>query len=220
MRTKRAVALSGALVLGMVLASLLAGPRLPETMAVHWNAAGQVDGTMGKLAGQFVLPAITAFVLGVLFVAPRVDPERAHVEAFREQYDDFVVVVTAFLALVHLAVLAVNLGYDVPMTGVVFGGVGLLVFYLGTLLDDAKQNWVFGIRTPWTLSDEDVWDRTHEVGAWLFKLSGVVALAGVLVPVYAVWLVVAPLVASTVVLTAYSYYLYARRENGEAVTAG
>lgn len=199
----------------MVVASVAVSPRLPETMVTHWNAAGHPDGTMSRFWGQFFLPLLTAGVVALLLISPRVDPRRQNIDAFRPLYNDFVVVLTVFLATTHGVVLAVNLGYDVPISSVVYVGVGLLVFFLGFLLDAAKQNWVVGIRTPWTLSDESVWNRTHEVGARLFKLAGVLAVVGAFAGEYAVYLVVGPLLVVALALVVYSYYLFERESDGD-----
>ncbi|MFB6178369.1 MAG: SdpI family protein [Halorientalis sp.] len=213
MRTKRAVALCGAFVAAMVAASVLAGPRLPETMVTHWGAGGQPNGTMSKFWGQFFVPLLTLGVVAVLFVSPKIDPKRENIEVFRPLYNDFIVLLTAFLAVTHGVALAWNLGYDVPIDTVVFAGVGLLIFYAGVLLDHAQQNWFIGIRTPWTLSDEAVWERTHEIGARLFKLSGILSFLGAFAGEYAVYFAVGPVLVSALALVAYSYFLFERTEN-------
>jgi len=219
MRTKRAVALCGAFVAAMVGASVLVGPRLPETMVTHWDAVGQPDDTMSKCWGQFFVPLLTLGVVALVLLSPRIDPKRENVEAFRPLYNEFVVLLIAFLAVTHGVVLAVNLGYDVPISSVVFAGVGLVVFYTGRLLANAEQNWVVGIRTPWTLSDEQVWERTHDVGATLFKLSGVLAFLGAFSPRYGAALAVGPVLLSSLALVAYSYYLYEGRDGTDGPTA-
>lgn len=213
MRTKRAALLCSSVIAGMTAASLVVGPRLPETMVTHWNAAGQPDGTSSKGWGQFLLPLVTLGTVVALFVSPRIDPDRANVEAFRPLYNEFVVLVTAFLAVTHAVVLAVNLGYPVPITTVILAGVGLVVYFSGTLLEQAQQNWTVGIRTPWTLDDERVWERTHEVGAQLFKLSGLLAVVGAFAPQYSMALAVGPVVLSAVAVVVYSYYLYRQQDD-------
>lgn len=218
MRTKSAALLSGAIVALMFVVSFALGPRLPETMVTHWNAAGQPDDTMPRVWGQFTVPLVTTAVVALTFVSPKIDPKRKNIEAFRELYNDFVVVLAAFLALAHGVVLAINLGYDVPINAVIYAGVGLLVVFLGTLLGQAKQNWIVGIRTPWTLSDETVWDRTHAVGAWLFRLSGILALVGAFAGEFVPYLVVGPVLLSSLALVGYSYYLFTRGADGDDVT--
>jgi uncharacterized membrane protein len=212
MQRKHAAALSGVGVVAMVAASAVVGPRLPDTMVTHWNAAGEPDGRMAKVWGQFMVPLVTAGVVALLFAAPSIDPNSEAYDAFRDIYHEFVVVLTAFLALTHGVVLAVNLGYDVPVSTTIYAGVGLLVIFTGFVLERAEQNWFVGIRTPWTLEDEAVWQRTHEVGGTLFKLAGLVAVVGAFVPWNAMALVVGPVVVSALGLVVYSYYRYTRRD--------
>jgi uncharacterized membrane protein len=175
---------------------------------------------MSKFWGQFTVPLVTAGVIALTFLSPKVDPERQNIEAFRGLYNDFIVVLAGFLALTHGVVLGINLGYDVPINAVIYAGVGLLIVFLGNLLGRAKQNWVVGIRTPWTLSDEDVWEQTHAVGAWLFRLSGIVALFGAFAGQYAPYLVVGPVLLSAFALVVYSYYLFTQGTDGDDVTPG
>ncbi|WP_335999047.1 SdpI family protein [Halorientalis halophila] len=215
MRTRTAAGLAGLLVAGMAALSLLVGPELPETMVTHWDASGTPDGTMPKLLGQFFLPLLTAGVVALLFVAPRLDPSAEQDASFRAVYDAFVVVLTAFLAVVHVAVLGINLGHEVPVVSIVSICVGCLVYAVGVVLPQTQPNWVVGIRTPWTLADETVWERTHDRGATLFKLSGAVAFLGAVVPEYAVYVIVGPLLASAAALTGYSNYLYRQRPGPE-----
>ncbi|ELZ54588.1 MULTISPECIES: SdpI family protein [Halorubrum] len=195
-------------------ASLAVAPDLPEQMVTRWNAAGEPVGTLSKAAGMWFVPGLAAGLLGLFALLPRIDPLGGNIAAFRVHYDRFVVVFTAFLVGLHLAVLAVNLGYAVDVTTIAVAGGAALFYYLGTLLPHVEPNWFVGIRTPWTLSDDEVWDRTHALGGRLFKLSAVIAVAGLFVGEYAVYFLVGPALATAAVTAAYSYVLYARREDG------
>ncbi len=91
-------------------------------------------------------------------------------------------------------------------------GRGAMLYGIGVLMGSSRLNWFVGIRTPWTLSSEEVWDRTHEVGARLFKACGVMALAGVLLDgLPALLLAVAPIMVASVYLLHFSYSEYQRR---------
>ena len=192
-------------------ASLAVAPDLPEQMVTRWNAAGEPTGTLSRTAGMWLVPGIAAGLVGLFALLPRIDPLGENVAGFRVHYDRFVVVVTAFLAALHLAVLAVNLGYAVDVTTIAVAGAAALFYYLGTLLPHVEPNWFLGIRTPWTLSDDAVWDRTHALGGRLFKLSALLAAAGLFAGEYAVYFLVGPAVATAAITAAYSYVLYARR---------
>ncbi|ELZ44263.1 hypothetical protein C464_15560 [Halorubrum coriense DSM 10284] len=192
-------------------ASLAVAPDLPEQMVTRWNAAGEPTGTLSRTAGMWLVPGLAAGLVGLFALLPRIDPLGENIAGFRVHYDRFVVVVTAFLAALHLAVLAVNLGYAVDVTTVAVAGAAALFYYLGTLLPHVEPNWFVGIRTPWTLSDDAVWDRTHALGGRLFKLSAALAVVGLFAGEYAIYFLVGPAVATAAITAGYSYVLYARR---------
>ncbi|AXG10541.1 SdpI family protein [Haloplanus rubicundus] len=192
--------------------SALAAPELPTRMATHWNAAGQPDGTMPKAAALAFLPAMTAVLLVVFALVPRIDPLRENIAAFRPVYDWFVVVFTAFMAVIHGGVIAFNLGYEFDFTLLVLAAVSGLFYYVGVVLEHAERNWFVGIRTPWTLSSEEVWDRTHRLGSHLFKLTALVALVGLFFGEYAIYFLVVPALLTAGITVVYSYYLYEQLE--------
>jgi uncharacterized membrane protein len=192
--------------------SVLTAPELPTRMATHWNAAGQPDGTMSKPAALVLIPAMTAGLLIVFALIPRVDPLRANIASFRPVYDWFVVVFTAFMTVIHGGIIAFNLGYEFDFTLLVLAAVAGLFYYVGVLLTHAKRNWFVGIRTPWTLSSDEVWDRTHRLGGRLFKLTALVALVGLLYGEYAIYFLVVPALFTAGITIVYSYYLYEQLE--------
>jgi uncharacterized membrane protein len=194
------------------LLSIVYAPSLPERMATHWNAAGQPDGTMTKPVALAFIPAITAVTIGLLALIPRIDPLRENIAAFRPVYDWFVVVFAVFMTAIHAGIIAFNLGYVFDFTLLVLVLVAGLLFYVGILLSHAKRNWFVGIRTPWTLSSNRVWERTHELGARLFKISAFITLLGLFVGEYAIYFMVVPALLSAGITVIYSYYLYGRIE--------
>lgn len=201
--------------LGVVAASVLASgyyyPQLPAEMASHWNAAGEVDGTMPKLWGTFLFPLLIAGLAVLLEVAPRIDPRRENYEAFGGAYRGFVLLILGFLLYVHLLVLWWNLGLRFDLATAMIPALAVLYFAIGVLVERAEPNWFVGIRTPWTLSDDRVWERTHERSARLFKLAGVLAMVGVVAPTeYAVLFIVGPVLVASLYAVAYSYVEFRR----------
>jgi uncharacterized membrane protein len=215
MNTTRRFGLAAAFVALAGVASVLAAPDLPERVVTHWNAAGDPDGTMPRTLALAFLPALSAALVALFAVLPRVDPLGENVAAFRATYDWFVVLLAGFLLFVHAGVLAFNLGYEFDFLLLVLAGVAGLFYAVGLLLERAEPNWFVGIRTPWTLSDETVWNRTHALGARLFKLTAVVSLVGLAFGEYAVYFVLVPAVGTAVVTAAYSYLLYKRLHDRE-----
>jgi len=84
----------------------------------------------------------------------------------------------------------------------------ILLYYSGTLTEKAKQNWFVGIRTPWTLSSEKVWQKTHKIGGKLFKICGIIALLGFFFPDLAFLFILVPLLSVCVYTIVYSYFEY------------
>ena len=144
------------LMLILVLASILmAGwfyPQLPDVVASHWNAEGQVNGYMDKGMATFMLPVMMLLLATLFFVIPRIDPLKENIEKFRDAYEEMVIVILAFLLFIYLQTMLWNIGIQISVALTVPFGVGLLFIYLGFLLQKAKRNWFVGIRTPWTMS--------------------------------------------------------------------
>ena len=203
-------------VLSMIAAATLAGlllwNRLPDQMASHWNIHDQVDGYMPRFWGVFLLPLITLGMLLLFLILPSIDPMKANIAQFREAFNLFIVLMVVFMIYLYGLTLAWSLGYNTfKMSGAMLPAIGLLFIVVGFMMRQAKRNFFIGIRTPWTLSSDTVWNETHRVGAVLFMISGALAFLGGLVGgSTAFWLMFAPLIGSTLFLLVYSYVLYQR----------
>lgn len=214
MKTTHRLALAGAFVVLAGVASILAAPELSDPLVTHWNAAGEPDGTMSKTLGLAFVPVLSAALVVLLAVVPRIDPLGENVDAFRAAYDWFVVAFAGFMFVLQAGILAFNLGYEFDFALLVLGSVAVLFYGVGALLTRAEPNWFVGIRTPWTLSSETVWERTHELGGRLFELTAVVSLIGLFFEDYAVYFLVVPALLTAAITTVYSYYLSERLERG------
>lgn len=195
-----------------ILAGLLLWNRLPDQMASHWNINDQVDGYMPKFWGVFLLPLITLGMFVLFLVVPSIDPLKANITQFREAFNLFIVLIVGFMLYLYGLTLAWNLGYTVfRMSGAMLPALGLLFIFIGFMLRQAKRNFFIGIRTPWTLSSDTVWDETHRIGAILFMISGALAfIGGFFGGIAAFWMLFAPIIGSTMFLLVYSYMLYQR----------
>jgi uncharacterized membrane protein len=91
--------------------------------------------------------------------------------------------------------------------------MGLLFYYTGVLCEKSKRNWFIGIRTPWTLSSDKVWEKTHKIGGKLFKIAGIIAILGALTPEYAIILILIPVISAVGYTIAYSYFEYQKEVN-------
>jgi uncharacterized membrane protein len=183
-------------------------PQMPEKMASHWNIQGQVDGYMSKFWGLFLMPIISVGLFILFVLIPRIDPLKENIAKFRKYFDNFVVLIILFLLYLYFLTILWNLGKRFNMIQVLAPAFGILFYYAGILIEHAKRNWFIGIRTPWTLSNEKVWQKTHEIGGRWFKIAGLIALLGVFLPSYAIFFVLLPIILVAVYTIIYSYFEY------------
>jgi uncharacterized membrane protein len=202
------------IVLTLIAIALVAGltlwNQLPDQMASHWNSNDQVDGYISRFWGVFLMPLITLGMFVLFLVFPGIDPLKANIAQFRETFNLFIALLAAFMLYIHGLTLVWSLGYqDFKMSAAMLPFMGILFIAIGYLLRQAKRNFFIGIRTPWTLSSDSVWDKTHQLGSILFMVSGAFAiLGGFFGGMTAFWLMFVPLIGSSLFLAIYSYVLY------------
>lgn len=182
---------------------------LPEVIPTHWNAQGVADDWSHK-SFSFFIPAISVALLALLYFLPRFDPMRKNARGFEKEYDFFVLVFMLFMLYLNTITLLISTGFGINMASALALGFSGLFYSAGVLIQKAKPNWFIGIRTPWTISDERVWARTHEVGAKLFKAGAFAMLLGVAIPQLAFPLVVAFALGAGLGSVVYSYFEYKR----------
>jgi uncharacterized membrane protein len=178
---------------------------MPQLIATHWDINGNVNGHMPKLEGLFFVPVLLLVLVGVFLLIPKIDPLKKNIEKFRKYYDGFIFVLVLFMFYVHVLTLLLNLDYNIDLIRFMIPAFSVLLFYLGVMMQNAKQNWFIGIRTPWTLSNEHVWDSTHRMAGKAYKIAAVISLAGVLSGRYALYFFIAPMVAVSLYSVVYSY---------------
>jgi uncharacterized membrane protein len=200
--------------LAMVSVSFAAGillyPRMPDMVASHWDMQGDANGYSSKAFSVFLLPALSTLLLFLFLVIPKIDPLGKNIESFRKYYDGFILAFMAFMSYLYLLTILWNTCCRFNMSQALAPAFGLLFYYLGILTENAKRNWFVGIRTPWTLSSDVVWDKTHKIGGRLFKAAGIIALFGALIPQYAIFLLLVPVMSVAAYTVIYSYVEYSR----------
>lgn len=210
MSTKTTSILVIALVAIAVIAGVILWNQLPDQMASHWNVKDQADDYMPKFWGVFLMPIISLGMLALFLVIPNIDPLKANIAEFRNIFNLFILLIVVFMLYVHGLTLAWNMGnQSFKMSAAMLPFLGVLFIFIGYMLRQAKRNFFIGIRTPWTLSSDTVWNKTHQLGSVLFMVSGAFAFIGsFLGGMLAFWLLFVPLMCSVVFLILYSYILY------------
>jgi uncharacterized membrane protein len=197
-----------------VAASLAVYRRLPETMAVHWDMDGNPNGWMPRAVGAFFAPVFLLVLWQLMRVLPRIDPREPNYARFGAAYDTIVAATLLLVLATHGIVLAEALGHHVAVARVVPALVGVLFVVIGNVMPRMRPNWWFGVRTPWTLSNDRVWARTHRLAGFSMTAAGLVMIGAALalparlgVPV-----LLASTVAATVGPAVYSYLTWKREQ--------
>jgi uncharacterized membrane protein len=196
---------------GMVLFAIAVYPRLPAEIPTHWGLNGEVNGTMPKFPGAFLLPGI-AFIIWLALPALRqIDPREEHYEKFSETFWIVVNLAVLVMALIEVLSLGYALGWPVDMGRAIPALVGVLFVAIGNYLPRLRSNWWMGIRTPWTMSSERVWRETHRMAGPVFVIGGLVCLASVFTPSpVRLALPILALLVATMIPIVYSYVVWRR----------
>jgi len=210
MKVNKAVAAIGALA---VVFFILAGafyPFMPELMTSHWNAKGEADGMMSRFWGLFLFPLVSLGITVLLLAIPKIDPLKANIQKFKSYYYGFIISFLVYFLYIYILTLVWNLGWKFNFSQMIIPAVGILMFIVGVLTSKAKRNFFIGIRTPWTLSSDEVWNRTHRLGGIMFKIAGIVILLLSFVSEIAIYVLLGLALGITVWLIVYSYILFRR----------
>ena len=190
--------------------------KLPAEIPSHWDQHGQVNGYLPRATGVWMLPVMLLAMAILLPRLPAIDPRRANYEKFRPSYDLVVDAVITLIAVLHGAMLGAGAGWPVSMARLTPLMAGMMLVIIGNVMPRARPNWMFGIRTPWTLTNDRVWERTHRLGGLLFVLAGLLLVVSALfVPAATVVLIIGGVAIAAVVPIVYSYFAW-RQETSRA----
>jgi len=175
------------LILLSIIASFYFYDHFPEKVPTHWNYKGQIDGWSGKTFAAFFSPGLN-LIMYLLFLAfPYLDPKKDRYADFARVYHVFKGLLITVMTVIYFYIGLAGLGYELPVAVVIPAAIGVLFVVLGNYFGKIKPNWFMGIRTPWTLSNEEVWNKTHRLGGKLFMLMGFFMILGTILPPAIFW---------------------------------
>lgn len=202
MKSKKAIVLMWLFSLLPFALVAIAWPHLPERIPTHWGINGQVD-AYSSPSMLWLLCAINLPLAAGLQFLPRLDPRKENYEKFQPYYDLF----GPLVPLILLCCIALTLSESlwpgrINVARTIGLMIGVLFIVLGNMMGKIKSNWFVGFRTPWALSDPDVWNKTHRLGGWVFFLSGLAAVAlSLLAPVKIFFIVFFAILIGGIALT-------------------
>jgi uncharacterized membrane protein len=191
---------------GFALTAALYG-RMPDPVPTHWNLRGVADGWTPKPWGPLLMPLTAGGLLGLLVVLRLLAPREMPVERFARVYTVLTAAIVAFLTLVTALTSLAAVGAAVNMNRALGIGTGLLFVVMGNFMGKLTRNFFVGIRTPWTLVNDEVWLRTHRLGGKLFVAAGVVTAIAPFSGA-GLYVMLAAVLAAAIVSVIYSYVVY------------
>ncbi|MCX6801424.1 MAG: SdpI family protein [Candidatus Diapherotrites archaeon] len=211
-----------ALIFGLVLLSfaiaIYSYQFMPDQMASHWGISGEANGYSDKMFATFSIPVLIAVFTAIFLLLPKIDPMKENIKKFYSYYEKFVIVFIGFMLFLQIMMLLWNAGMKISFNLILPIAMGALFYFLGILLEKAKRNWTIGIRTPWTMSSEKVWNKTHKLAGKVFRAAGIISIIGVLIPVYSFLFVIFPVMLAATYLIIYSCLEYKKEPKGKRRT--
>lgn len=180
------------------------------TVPIHWNAAGQPNGYGPAWLAFLLMPAITAGLTGLFAVIPRVEPRRGNLLQSSRAYVTIAFAMLVLMLGIDVMTVLAGAGYNIPITPVIGAGTGLVFAVFGNVMTTIRSNFMVGVRTPWTLTSDLAWDKTHRLIGRLWVIGGAVMfLVSLVSPAeYLVLVILAFVVVTLVVAFVYSYLVW------------
>jgi uncharacterized membrane protein len=156
--------------------SAIAYSRLPDRVPVHWNLAGEPDRYGSPWELLFLMPVMMLAIWGLLRVLPKIDPLRHNYARFAPTYETLIDAILGLFLVVHIAILLGAAGAPATTELFVRAAIGVMFIVMGNIMPRTRQNWFVGVRTPWTLANPRVWEKTHRLAGYGFVALGVLLL--------------------------------------------
>ncbi len=196
------------IVLAMLLLWWWMYDRLPAQVPMHRNARWEVNGYGSKLESVLLLPCISIFLLLLFFFIPKLDPKKDRYKEFATAWEWMQMILLLFFAYFYAIIFYIIFHPGISIIPFMSWWMGVLFFVLWMAMKHVKSNYFVGIRTPRTLANEEVWDKTHALWAWTFGGAGLVCIITAFL-----WNAMFPIFFSVIILWAiipvvYSYVIY------------
>ena len=191
------------------LIGILCWDRLPDVMATHFGTNNEADGFSSKAFAVFGLPAVLLAILWLVAFVTSNDPKRQNISPKMFTLGLWIAPVVSLV--IAATMYPVNLGYavDIPFFAELL--LGLLFIVVGNYLPKARQNYTIGIRIPWTLANEENWNRTHRLAGYLWMICGVLMILLCLTRLLPAPWTVGLLLIMVLVPCGYSYWLHVKK---------
>ena len=199
------------LTMAVLVATVLIYPHLPSSVATHWNLHNQANGYSPKWQLFLIGPGLMTAMMLVMYLLPWLSPKNFEVDTFRSTYLQIMLMLVSMVAYFCVVIFWAGTGHRLNVGRAVVGGICLIFTLLGNLMGKVRRNFYIGIRTPWALANERVWNATHRFAAKTVVACGLVGLVLTAAGLES-WPVFVVLLAGWFVPVAYSLVFYKQLE--------
>ncbi len=154
--------------------SFIVWNKIPDKVPTHFDIKGQPDDYSGKAFALLLLPVMNIIIYFILFIVPRIDPRKKNYAAFGSSYQNIRMLIHLFFVGMFIFITQTTSGGQPLKLNAFLSGLLLFFALLGNYMRTVRSNFFVGIRTPWTLSNDIVWRKTHELGGKIWFYSGIV----------------------------------------------
>ena len=196
------------IVLLPILVGCILWDRLPDTIATHFGVDNEPNGWNSKTFAVFGLPGVMAALHLFCLIATSVDPKQKNIGKKALGIVFWIMPATSLIMCTMTYAVALGVQVDVSFVAILF--IGLLLIVLGNRMPKAKQNYSFGIKTPWALDDPENWSRSNRVGGFCMVIAGVVLVLTSFLK--NLWILFPAFILGGVVPMVYSYVYYCRHK--------
>ncbi len=148
---------------------------LPEQVPIHWNIHGKVDRYGSKTELFYLVLFLPLFIYMVFLLVPKIDP-KGLIGRMGGKYKQLRTILTFFISAIMLMIIYSSAHPDLFKSSFILIAVSLLFVFLGNYFKTVRPNYFVGIRTPWTLENEEIWKETHQLAGKLWFFGGLLLL--------------------------------------------
>lgn len=192
--------------------SIILFPQLPEKVPSHWNSRGEIDSWAGRGFTVIFFPILILGIYLLMTFMPLIDPLRKNYHKFSSVYFWLKTVFVVFFSLIYLYTLWTAFRNNLDIIYFILPLCSLLFIILGFFIPKIKRNYFVGIRTPWTIHSEEVWNKTHKFSGKIFILAGIISLLAIIIKNYSFLIFIIVVMSAAVVSIAYSYFIFRKIE--------
>ncbi len=184
---------------------------MPDIIPTHFGPDGTPD-DWGSKYSVFMYPGILLLITALAEPMKKIDPKLENYERFDKYYYNFFFGFALFFLTMEVANIALALGIPINVGNVICFMVGVFMIFIGNMMPKIKQNFFFGVKTPWTLSDEEIWYKTHRMAGKVLVLAGIIMIISAFIAGTAkVWVLLGTIIIMAFIPLVYSFIIFTKK---------